>query len=56
MLSKEEKASVVGATVIVVVGLILYFGLKLEFIPTFIISCLIGAIVTFCIYKAMVGK
>jgi membrane associated rhomboid family serine protease len=55
MLSKEDKATIVGIASFVLVGLLLYFFAKLEWYPLLAVSAIISALVGLLTYKLLRG-
>jgi membrane associated rhomboid family serine protease len=51
MLSKEDKATIVGIASFILVGLLLYFFAKLEWYPLLAVSALVSALVGLLAYK-----
>ena len=51
MLSKEDRATIIGIASFILVGLILYFFAKLEWYPLLAVSAVISALVGLLVYK-----
>ncbi len=50
-LSKEDRATIVGITAFLAVGLVSYFVVKLNWYPTLIVSAIIACIIGLVSYK-----